>query len=82
MDENKGREYYGNPQMWLAGVQEHHLPLVISDILYVLKSVLVKTIKEYADNKEDIEALAEMVKERYMLSQTILLCLLLLKRLE
>ena len=38
------------------------LPLVISDILYVLKSVLVKTIKEYADNKVDIESLAEMVK--------------------
>ena len=74
VDENKGREYYGNPQMWLAGVQEHHLPLVISDILYVLKSVLVKTIKEYADNKEDIEALAEMVKrEIYVKSNNIAL---------
>lgn len=73
-DENKCREYYGNPKMWLAGVQEHQLPLVISDILYVLKSVLIKTIKEYADNKEDIEALAEMVKrEIYAKSNNIAL---------
>ncbi len=73
-DENKVREYYGNPQMWLAGVQEHHLPLVISDILYVLKSVLIKTIKEYADNKADIELLAETVRtEIYAKSNNVAL---------
>lgn len=62
VDEEKVREYYGNSHMWLAGVQEHQLPLVISDILYVLKSVLIKTIKEYAKNKEDIKSLAEIIK--------------------
>ena len=73
-DEKKVREYYGNPQMWLAVVQEYHMPLVISDILYVLKSVLIKTMKECVDNKEDIESLAEIVRtEIYAKSNNIAL---------
>lgn len=39
-DEEKVREYYGNSKVWLAGIQENQLPLVVSDILYVLKSVI------------------------------------------
>lgn len=63
-EEKETKEYYGNPQMWLAGVQEHNLPLVISDILYVLKSILINSINNFIKDDKDIESLANIVKTK------------------
>lgn len=73
-EEKNIREYYGNLRMWMFGINEHSQPVIIGDIVYILKSVLIETIEEYANNKADIESLAEMVKsEIYTQSNNVVL---------
>lgn len=57
------RSYLGLPDMWMAMVQEHSLPLIISDLLYCLKEELRDVIENAAvKNKEKLK-FAENVRQ-------------------
>ena len=56
------RSYIGSPDMWLAMVQEHRMPLIISDLLYCLKEGLRDVIDNDAVKNEKIVKFAENVR--------------------
>lgn len=68
------RSYLGLPDMWLATVQEHRMPLVISDLLYCLKEELRNVIENDAvKNKETIKFAENVRRNIYEKSNNIAL---------
>lgn len=67
------KSYLGNGYLWLGDQIEHSLPVVLTDIIYVIKKTLINTIK----NSTDIvftRALSEYVwKTLYEKSNNVLL---------
>ena len=58
------RIYWGNPNMWLVGIEEYNLPVLIGDIIYILKDVVIKNITIFL-NRDDLGVLfANWVKEK------------------
>lgn len=56
------RSYLGLPDMWLAMVQEHRMPLIISDLLYCLKEELRDVIENDAVKNKETFKFAESVR--------------------
>ncbi len=71
--EKKMKSYLGNEYLWLGDQIEHSLPVVLTDIIYVIKKTLINTIK----NSTDIvfaRALSEYVRKTlYEKSNNVLL---------
>lgn len=36
-ESNAIKEYWGNGNMWLAGIRDHNVPTLIGDVIFVLK---------------------------------------------
>ena len=63
--ENKQtRTYWGNPNMWLAGIEDYNLPVLISDIIYLLKNVIIKNIAAFLDKNDLGVMFANWVKKK------------------
>lgn len=62
-DDECTKEYYGNPGLWMAGVQEHAVPTIIGDMIYILKSILLNSMRNRIKDEKYIRALAICVKE-------------------
>lgn len=62
-DKECTKEYYGSPGLWMAGVQDHSVPTIIGDIIYILKSILVNSMRNRIKDEKYIKALAVCVKE-------------------
>lgn len=61
-DNKVTRNYYATENFWLMGIQEHKGPVLLSDLIYLLKSFLIKQLE--AHQKEDIFiVLANFIKE-------------------
>lgn len=43
-DPHKAKDYMANPSFWLAGIQEHSVPELISDAIYLFTSSVVRII--------------------------------------
>lgn len=68
------REYYGNSNMWVAGIIEHSVPTLISDIIYFLRSFILKHLEVYKDDKELFKDFSKYIKNNiYSKSNNIIL---------
>lgn len=63
-DKNNIKEFYGNPKLWLAGIEEHNVPTIIGDIVYVLKSVILNSMRNGIKDETYIKALAIHIREK------------------
>lgn len=73
-DEASTKEYFGNPELWMAGIQEHNVPTIIGDVVYVLKTILITSIRNNVKDEEYIKAFATYVrKEIYTKANNIVL---------
>lgn len=72
--DNDIREYYGNSNMWVAGIIEHSVPTLIADIVYCLRSFILKHLEVYKDDKELFKDFSEYIKNNiYSKSNNIIL---------
>ncbi len=70
------KEYWATESMWMIGVEEQHCPMLIGDIIYTLKKVIIHKIRKKIDAGKMSETLqyAEMIKrEIYYKSNNIAL---------
>lgn len=73
-DDKSTKEYFGSPELWLAGIQEHNVPTIIGDVVYVLKTILINSIRNNMKDEEYIKAFATYVrKEIYAKANNIAL---------
>ncbi len=71
--ENNKKVYWGNGWLWMADIMEHNLPVVLTDIVFVIKKTVINTMKNSSDSKY-IKNLAEYIKKTiYEKSNNILL---------
>lgn len=72
-DTKEKKVYWGNEQLWLANIMDHIIPVVLADIIYVIKKTIVNTIRNSSDS-EYVKHLAEYIKKTiYEKSNNILL---------
>lgn len=60
--ENKKRVYWGNGWLWMADIMEHNLPVVLTDIVFIIKKTVINTMRNSSDSAY-IKGLAEYVKK-------------------
>lgn len=60
--ENKKKIYWGNGWLWMADIMEHNLPVVLTDIIFVIKKTVINTMRNSSDSAY-IKGLAEYVKK-------------------
>lgn len=61
-DEGVVREYWGNNNLWLTGVNESCIPTLIGDIIYILKRFIINTLEVYKEEKELNEDFVKYIK--------------------
>ncbi len=58
------RSYWGNPQMWLSDIEEYNLPTLISDMIYILKNVIIKNIAVFLGQDDLGVSFANWIKKK------------------
>lgn len=53
--------YLGNEWLWMADIMEHNLPVVLTDIVFVIKKTVINSMRNSSDSAY-IKGLAEYVK--------------------
>ena len=72
--DNDIREYYGNPNMWVAGIIEHSVPTLIADMVYCLRNFILKHLEAYKEDTELFKDFSEYIKNNiYSKSNNIIL---------
>lgn len=61
------RTYWGSSNMWLAGIEEYTLPVLISDMIYILKNVIIKNIAVFLRQDDLGVSFANWVKKKLYL---------------
>lgn len=61
-EENTKRVYWGNDWLWMADIMEHNLPVVLTDIVFIIKKTVINTMRNSSDITY-IKGLAEYVKK-------------------
>ncbi len=75
-DINKIKTYYGNEYLWLSTTIENSIPLILSDIIYIINRIIINTINKKS-NKTEISSFIEDIKMTlYEKSNNILLLLI------
>ena len=64
IESKQTRTYWGNPNMWLAGIEEYRIPTLIGDIIYLLKNSAIKNIAAFLNQDGLGISLANWVKEK------------------
>lgn len=62
-DDKRTKTYWGNPNMWLAISEEHSLPIIISDIIYVLNDTAVNYVKTLQKHGVPIDGFTNRIKQ-------------------
>ena len=62
-DNDNHRKYYGNMVMWLAGTIDHPLPVLMSDIVFILKESIISILKTVNKNRDVLSTIANNIKE-------------------
>lgn len=63
-DPHKVKNFMANSNFWLAGIQEHRVPELISDAIYLFTSSIVRMIYLTKDSEGTIASFAERIKTR------------------
>lgn len=67
------REYYGNPDMWIGCVEEHHVHTLLSDIVYNIKEAMINYIDQNIPSKNVFKFLEYVKDNIYKKSNNIIL---------
>ena len=63
IEDNIKKSYLGLPEMWLATVEEHRMPMVMSDLLFCLKEKLCSVIENDAVVDKETAKFANNVRK-------------------
>lgn len=58
------KTYWGNSNMWMAGIEENQMPALISDMIYILKNVTIKMITAYWGQDDLGVSFANWIKKK------------------
>ena len=73
-ESNAIKEYWGNGNMWLAGIRDHNVPTLIGDVIFCLKEAIISSLEICKKYHEFTVAFANYVKETiYSKSNNIVL---------
>lgn len=73
-ESNAIKEYWGNGNMWLAGIRDHNVPTLIGDVIFCLKEAIISSLEICKKDHEFTVAFANYVKETiYSKSNNIVL---------
>ena len=73
-ESNAIKEYWGNGNMWLAGIRDHNVPTLIGDVIFCLKEAIISSLEICKKDYEFTVAFANYVKETiYSKSNNIVL---------
>lgn len=73
-ESNAIKEYWGNGNMWLAGIRDHNVPTLIGDVIFCLKEAIISSLEICKKDHEFTVAFASYVKETiYSKSNNIVL---------
>lgn len=73
-ESNVIKEYWGNGNMWLAGIRDHNVPTLIGDVIFCLKEAIISSLEICKKDHEFTVAFASYVKETiYSKSNNIVL---------
>lgn len=73
-ESNAIKEYWGNGNMWLAGIRDHNVPTLIGDVIFSLKEAIISSLEICKKDHEFTVAFANYVKETiYSKSNNIVL---------
>lgn len=73
-ESNAIKEYWGNGNMWLAGIRDHNVPTLIGDVIFCLKEAIISSLESCKKDHEFTVAFANYVKETiYSKSNNIVL---------
>ena len=73
-ESNAIKEYWGNGNMWLAGIRAHNVPTLIGDVIFCLKEAIISSLEICKKDHEFTVAFASYVKETiYSKSNNIVL---------
>ncbi len=72
IEENTHRSYLGNEDMWLAGCFENHVPLLLGDLIFILKIATKDMLDAQKPNIKEDMAL-RIKKEIYANSNNVML---------
>lgn len=73
-ESNAIKEYWGNGNMWLAGIRDHNVPTLIGDVIFCLKEAVISSLEICKKDHEFTVAFANYVKETiYSKSNNIVL---------
>lgn len=45
--------YWGHPKLWICATHEYEIPLLLSDVIYLLKKTIIKLLEIVNDGKDD-----------------------------
>lgn len=62
-ESNVIKEYWGNGNMWLAGIRDHNVPTLIGDAIFCLKEAIISSLEICKKDHEFTVAFANYVKE-------------------
>lgn len=73
-ESNAIKEYWGNGNMWLAGIRDHNVPTLIGDVIFCLKEAIISSLEICKKDHEFTVAFSNYVKETiYSKSNNIVL---------
>lgn len=62
-DKNTTQKYYATPGMWLASSEEGYFPVLLGDIVYILRDHIIRAIKLLVRSKVEYKKFAFLIKE-------------------
>lgn len=62
-EKKETKKYYANGQMWLCRIDEYQIPTIVSDIIYVLKTVIIEYLESIKFSNELFLQIAEWSKK-------------------
>jgi hypothetical protein len=62
-ENNVLKEYWGNGNMWIAGIREHNVPTLIGDVIFLLKEFIINSLETDKNEQELTIAFANYIKD-------------------
>lgn len=66
-DINTPKEYYGNGNMWLAGIRDKYVPTLMGDVIYCLRESIISILETVKKNHKFFVEFANYVKKTIFL---------------
>lgn len=63
VDNRTEHEYWGNRSMWMAGIMENSVPVLIGDIIFCLKNEIINYLEYFKRDKKLMIAFADYIKK-------------------